>query len=248
MSWHALYYPLKPGAEKEVGELFRTSGRPQFDVQDESGQTVGRLLGTMAFVGKGKAVRVIEIDGTLPQVAAHMSRQQEVREFERRLEEHLSVPRDMQSPDGARAFFRQAAMSNVQAVVGDQGRPSDWIGIFYPIKPGHEQAVREVSLTNRPPSLAVQDDAGNKVGQVRGMMFFVGSQKALRLVKVDGDKSGFGAHMSRQPAAREFQRRLDEHLAVDRAIDSADSARHFFSNAWLECMLSRRHDQDIYAS
>jgi hypothetical protein len=245
MSWHALYYPLKPDSEKEVGELFRASGRPEFGVQDESGQTVGRLLGTMAFVGKGKAIRVIEIDGALPQVAAHMSRQPEVREFERQLEQHLGVPRDMRSPDGARAFFREAAMDSVQVVLGSQGAASDWIGVFYPIKAGHEQAVREVARHNRPPSLSVQDGSGTKVGQVRGMMFLVGKEKALRLVKVEGDKTGFGVHMSRQPAAREFQQRLDGHLAVDRAIDSADSARHFFADAWLECVLSRRHDQDI---
>ena len=247
MSWHALYYPLERGSEKEVGELFKSSGRPQFDVQDDSGQTVGRLLGTMAFVGNGKAVRVIEIDGALPQVAGHMSRQPEVREFERRLEEHLSVPRDMRSPEGARAFFRQAALDSVQVVLGEQGKASDWMGVFYPLQPGHEQAVREAALHNRPPSLSVEDESGARVGQVRGMMFFVGAEKALRLVKVDGDKSGFGAYMSRQPAAREFQQQLDEHLAVDRSIDSADSARHFFADAWLECVLSRRHDEEVAA-
>ncbi len=247
MSWHALYYPLKDGAEKEVGELFRASGRPRFDVQDDSGRLVGRLLGTMAFVGKGKAIRVIEIDGPLPQVAGHMSRQPEVREFERQLEEHLSVPRDMRSPDGARAFFRQAAMENVQVVLGEQGAAADWLGVFYPVKPGHEAAVREVALHNRAPNLSVKDDSGARVGQVRGMMFFVGAEKALRLVKVDGDKSGFGLHMSRQPAAREFQQRLDEHLAVHRTVDSPGSARRFFANAWLECVLSRRHDQELAA-
>jgi SchA/CurD like domain len=247
MSWHALYYPLEPGREKEVSELFKASGRPRFDVQDDSGRTAGRLLGTMAFVGKGKAIRVIEIDGALPQVAGHMSRQPEVREFERQLEEHLSVARDMSSPDGARAFFRQAALDSVQVVLGEQGKASDWMGVFYPVKPGHEPAVREAALHNRPPSLSVKDDSGARVGQVRGMMFFVGAEKALRLIKVDGDKSGFGAHMSRQPAAWEFQQRLDEHLAVDRDIDSADSARHFFTDALLECVLSRRHDQELVA-
>jgi SchA/CurD like domain len=246
MSWHALYYPLKPDTEKEVGELFANSGRPNFDVQDDSGQTVGRLLGTMAFVGKEKAIRVIEIDGPLPVVAAHMSRQEEVRKFETQLEEHLAVPRDMRSPDGARSFFREAAMDAVQTVVGEQGEASEWTGVFYPLKPGHEDAVRELTTgVSRPPKLAVEDDAGNKVGQVRGMMFFVGKEKAIRLIKVEGDRSQFGQHMGRQPVAREFQSRLDEHLAVDRHMDSAGSAREFFADAWLECVLSRRHDQEI---
>lgn len=113
--WHALFYPLKPGAEEAVKGLFRESGRPQFDVRDEDDIVVGRLLGTMAFVGTGLAVRVIEVEGPLPKVAAHMSRQPEVREFERRLEEHLATPRDMKTPEGARRFFRDAALECVLA-------------------------------------------------------------------------------------------------------------------------------------
>lgn len=134
-TWHALHYPLKPGSEEKVKDIFRTSGRPDFDVKDADGAVVGRLLGTMAFVGREMAVRVIEVDGPLPLVAAHMSRQPEVRAFERELEQHLAVPRDMTTPDGARAFFREAALDCVLArrrdqpldetPVGSNGKPSD---------------------------------------------------------------------------------------------------------------------------
>lgn len=119
-TWHALFYPLKAGSEEVVKELFRRSDRPQFDVRDADGKVVGRLLGTMAFVGKEMAVRVIEVDGALPMVAAHMSRQPEVREFERQLEEHLTKPRDMRTPEGARAFFRDAALECVLSRRHDQ--------------------------------------------------------------------------------------------------------------------------------
>jgi hypothetical protein len=112
-TWHALLYPIKEGSEETVKELFRTSGRPQFEITAPDGSVVGKLLATMAFVGTGAAIRVIEVDGPLPLVAAHMSRQPEVREFERQLEEHLTVPRDMLSPEGARAFFQTAGMENV---------------------------------------------------------------------------------------------------------------------------------------
>lgn len=119
-TWHALFYPLKAGSEEVVKELFRRSDRPQFDVRDADGKVVGRLLGTMAFVGKEMAVRVIEVDGALPMVAAHMSRQPEVREFERQLEEHLTKPRDMRTPEGARAFFRDAVLECVLSRRHDQ--------------------------------------------------------------------------------------------------------------------------------
>jgi hypothetical protein len=112
-TWHALFYPLKAGSEAAVKELFSESGRPSFDVTDADGNVIGRLLGTMAFVGKEMAVRVIEVEGALPMVAAHMSRQPEVREFERQLETHLSRPRDMVTPEGARAFFRESALECV---------------------------------------------------------------------------------------------------------------------------------------
>lgn len=119
-TWHALFYPLRAGSEETVKQLFRDSGRPSFDVRDDSGAVVGRLLGTMAFVGKEMAVRVIEIDGPLPVVASHMSRQPEVREFERQLEEHLAKPRDMVTPEGARQFFRDAALECVLSRRHDQ--------------------------------------------------------------------------------------------------------------------------------
>ena len=112
-TWHALLYPIKAGSEETVKELFRNSGRPDFEVKDQNGNVVGRLLATMAFVGTEAAIRVIEVDGPLPLVAAHMSRQPEVRAFEQQLEEYLSEPRDMVSPEGARAFFQRAGMENV---------------------------------------------------------------------------------------------------------------------------------------
>jgi hypothetical protein len=112
-TWHALFYPLKPGSEEKVKDLFRESGRPDFEVKDGDGKTVGKLLGTMAFVGREMAVRVIEVEGPLPVVAAHMSRQPAVREFERQLEELISVPRDMTTPEGAREFFSRAALECV---------------------------------------------------------------------------------------------------------------------------------------
>ena len=113
--WHALYYPLKPGIEEKVKELFRHSGRPAFEITDAEGHEIGRLLGTMAFVGPEMAVRVIEAEGPLLQVAAHMSRQEEVREFEQQIEEHLSVARDMKTPAGARQFFQHAGLQCVLA-------------------------------------------------------------------------------------------------------------------------------------
>lgn len=108
--WHALLYRLEPGSEDAVAELFRQSGRPDHVVRDESGVEVGQLLRTIVFVGREAAVRVIEVEGQLPVVAAHMSRQPPVREFEERIEPYLAEPRDMVTPEGARKFFQDAGL------------------------------------------------------------------------------------------------------------------------------------------
>lgn len=111
--WFALIYPIKPGSRDTVSALFANSGRPDHTVRNDDGKEVGRLLTTIVFVGQEACVRVIEVEGDIPTVARHMSRQAEIRDFEREIESHLLVPRDMSSPGGAQAFFQSAGMECV---------------------------------------------------------------------------------------------------------------------------------------
>jgi hypothetical protein len=108
--WHGLLYKLKAGSEPSVEELFHKSGRPEHVVRGADGAVKGRLLRTIVLMGEAMCVRVIEVEGELADVAAHMSRQPEVRAFEREIEKHLAVPRDMTTPGGARAFFEQSGL------------------------------------------------------------------------------------------------------------------------------------------
>jgi hypothetical protein len=112
-TWLALLYKLKPGTEDAVADLFRSSGRPDHTVHDDDGSVVGRLLTTMVFVGAETAVRVIEVEGDPRVVAGHISRQDEVKDFESKIEPLLSEPRDLSNPEGARAFFHRSGMRNV---------------------------------------------------------------------------------------------------------------------------------------
>jgi hypothetical protein len=113
-TWSGLIYPLKAGHEDDAAAIFEESGRPQHDVLDDAGTVVGRLLRTLVFVGPEIAIRVIEVEGDLRTVSRHMSRQPQVRAFERQIEEHLAVPRDMVTPEGAEKFFRDAGMRAVR--------------------------------------------------------------------------------------------------------------------------------------
>jgi hypothetical protein len=112
-TWLALLYKLKPGTADAVTELFQQSGRPDHDVRDDDGTLVGRLLTTMVFVGSEAAVRVIEVEGDPRVVAGHISRQDEVKDFESKIEPLLAEPRDLSNPEGARDFFQRSGMRNV---------------------------------------------------------------------------------------------------------------------------------------
>ena len=96
--WSGLIYPLKPGSEDTVASIFAGSGRPNHDVLDDDGNVVGRLLRTLVFVGPELAIRVIEVEGDLRTVSRHMSRQPQVRAFEREIEQHLAVPATWSPP------------------------------------------------------------------------------------------------------------------------------------------------------
>jgi hypothetical protein len=170
MTWHALFYPLRLGTEETVKDLFKESGRPAFEVRDDAGNVAGRLLGTMAFVGAGTAIRAMEVHGPLPLVAAHLGRQPQIRRFEEQLEELLAEPRDMRSPDGARRFFQQAGMQSAHVDVGT-GTNGDWHGWYFPLRPGAEDKVRALF------------DSYDGAGPRPGAMTFLGQRKALRLLE-----------------------------------------------------------------
>jgi hypothetical protein len=112
-NWFALLYKLKPGSEDFVADLFANSGRPDHTLKDDDGNEIGRLLTTMAFVGTETGVRVIEVEGDFKAVSGHLSRQPEVKEFERQIQDHLAEPRDLATPEGAAEFFKKRGMRNV---------------------------------------------------------------------------------------------------------------------------------------
>ena len=108
--WWALMWKIKPGSEEAVAELFADYGRPDPIVRDEEGNEKGKLLSTIVFMKDTTIVRAVEIEGALPDVAAHLGRQPAIQELEEKLDEHLAEPRDMSDPEGARKFFMDTLM------------------------------------------------------------------------------------------------------------------------------------------
>ncbi|MET9294798.1 SchA/CurD-like domain-containing protein [Streptomyces sp. NPDC003077] len=118
MERYAIGFQVKPGTEAVVKDLLAGYSPPEWITSGGD-----RLLGTSIFMKDGLVVRVMEIDGSLPRVMAHLARQPAIQELERRLDEFLVEPRDLSSPAGARAFFQKAMMEHVTtrvAVFGEQ--------------------------------------------------------------------------------------------------------------------------------
>jgi hypothetical protein len=114
MSTHfALMWTVRPGTEEEVINLFENYGRPDHEIKDEEGNVKGRLLSTTIFMKDNIVIRAIEFEGSIIDVAPHMGRQPAIRELEEKLDAYIEKPRDMSTPEGARAFFLESAMRTV---------------------------------------------------------------------------------------------------------------------------------------
>ncbi|GAA2846823.1 hypothetical protein GCM10010517_03590 [Streptosporangium fragile] len=114
MQRYAITFQIKPGTETAVRELLSSYAPPEWETPDGT-----RLLSTSIFMKGTTVIRVIEIDGSLPSVMAHLSGQPSIRKLERELDAYLTVPRDMSDPEGARAFFLSALMDHVTTRVAE---------------------------------------------------------------------------------------------------------------------------------
>lgn len=110
MERYAIMFRIKPGTEDKVRDLLANYGRPNGVAADGT-----RLVSTSVFMKDGIVVRMIEIDGTLPGLVAHMSREPRIQAVEAELDGYLVEEdrRDASTLDGARAFFRKAMMEHI---------------------------------------------------------------------------------------------------------------------------------------
>ena len=111
---YALYWTVKPGTEDKVRELFKNYGRPDPVVKDAEGnETGGLLVSSQVFMKDNIVIRVMEVEGSLPEAAAHLGRQPAIQELESQLDPLLEEPRDMSDPQGAREFFMLSIMETL---------------------------------------------------------------------------------------------------------------------------------------
>ncbi len=116
MQRYALTFRVKPGSQERVRQLLADYEPPQWRSDDGA-----LLLGTSIFMKDDVVVRFVEVEGNIGRVMAHLSKQPSIQKLERDLDEHLLEPRDMSTPQSARAFFERAMMEHVTTRTADAG-------------------------------------------------------------------------------------------------------------------------------
>jgi hypothetical protein len=120
MPYAAITYPLKPGHEDDVAELFSRFQRVSSPaIRDGAGAEVGRLLGTAVFVKDTVLVRVIHYEGSFEDIARTMAAQPGVHALEAALAPYLAEQRDTSSPEKFGAYFRASTMRCVSQLSVD---------------------------------------------------------------------------------------------------------------------------------
>ncbi|MFD5089253.1 SchA/CurD-like domain-containing protein [Amycolatopsis thailandensis] len=123
MERFAVMFRIRPGTEDAVRELLANYPPPNRVTPAGT-----RLLSTSVFMKDGLVVRMIEIEGNLPDLVRHISAEPNIQEVERELDKYLvdSDRRDASTPDGAREFFRRAMMEHITTrVAPDRAAPVD---------------------------------------------------------------------------------------------------------------------------
>ncbi|GIG92067.1 SchA/CurD-like domain-containing protein [Plantactinospora endophytica] len=121
MQRFAIMFRVRPGTEDRVRELLANYAPPAQVAPDGT-----RLLSTSVFMKDGLVIRMIEIDGSLPGLMAHIAREPGIQAVERELDNYLveEDKRDASTPEGARAFFQKAMMEHVTTRVS-AARPAE---------------------------------------------------------------------------------------------------------------------------
>ena len=121
--------------------------------------------------------------------------------------------------------------------------PEYW-ALMWDIKPGSEEAVAELFQNYGKPDYVVRDEEGNEKGRLISTLVFMKGSTVVRVMEIEGASfPEVAAHMGKQPAVRELEDKLDEHLAEPRDMSTPEGAREFFMNSMMRPLLARRHDE-----
>ena len=122
---------------------------------------------------------------------------------------------------------------------------AEYLALMWDIKPGSQDAVRELFHNYGRPDHTIRDEEGNEVGTLISTQVFMRGATVVRIVETtDGvPLPTLARHMGQQQAIRELEDKLDELVAEPRDMSTPDGAREFFMKSFMELLVSRRHDE-----
>ncbi|GAA3602635.1 hypothetical protein GCM10022419_103740 [Nonomuraea rosea] len=106
----AIMFRIKPGTEDKVRDLLANYAPPVRVTADGT-----RMLSTSVFMKDGIVVRMIEIEGHVPSLMAHIAQDPSIQYVESELDKYV-VEEDRRSadtPEGAREFFLRMGMEHI---------------------------------------------------------------------------------------------------------------------------------------
>jgi hypothetical protein len=123
---------------------------------------------------------------------------------------------------------------------------SQYWALMWDIKPGTQDAVRDLFHGYGRPDHTIRDDQGDVVGKLVSTQVFMRDATVIRVVETtDGLPLPILArHMGQQQAVRELEEGLDELIAEPRNMSTPEGAREFFMKSSMECLIARRHDDE----
>ena len=116
--------------------------------------------------------------------------------------------------------------------------------LMWRVKPGSEEAVAELFQNYGRPDHVIRDQEGNEKGRLISTMVFMKGDTIVRVVEIEGASlPEVAAHMGKQPAVKELEDKLDEHLLEPRDMSTPEGARKFFMESSMRTLIHRRHDE-----
>ena len=111
MPYAAITYPVKPGHEDAIAEIFAGFQRVSSPVlRNEAGDAVGKLLGTAVFIKDDVMIRVIHYEGDFASVSRTMSGHSGVHRLEEQLAPYLTERRETSTTEGFQSYFSASTM------------------------------------------------------------------------------------------------------------------------------------------
>ena len=240
MPLSAISYGIKPGHEEEIAEIFSPRNFRRVDsaeIVGEDGRVAGRLLATGVFIQDTAMIRVIEYEGDIRRIGAHMARQEGVQEAERKIAPYLLEQRDTRDAAGFTQHMRNSAMRCLmqRQIPGVQG--TRLLALRYRIKPGCEDQLAELFGQVRgeaKPVLRGNDE--QQTGVLAGIALFVHGGNMFRVVQFDGEVEDVARYMATRGQRPELERKLAPFLTEERHVETEADFLAEFEKATMRCI------------